>query len=167
MWLLKNSPSLLTDLYELTMAQAYFIKGMNETAHFEVTIRHLPENWGFFVMAGLDEVRSYLDNFRFTREDIEYLKSISLFSKDFLDFLSGLHFDISVRCLPEGTVFFPEEPIFELSGPLISAQLLESYILNILGFSIIEATLAVRTFIAANGKALIDFGLRRCQGPVA
>lgn len=175
MWLIKDSPALFVDLYELTMAQVYYKKKMNDTACFEVTIRRLPEHWGFFVMAGLSEVESYLLEFRFSKADIEYLRSTKIFSEDFLSYLAELRPQacpersrgIKIRCLPEGTVFFPNEPIFEVAGPLICAQILESYILNMLGFSIIEATLAARTSIAAQGSALVDFSLRRCQGPVA
>jgi nicotinate phosphoribosyltransferase len=167
MWLMKDTPSLFTDLYELTMAQVYFRKQMTGTAYFEVSVRRLPENWGFFVMAGLNEVDSYLREFRFSKADIDFLRSTKLFSDDFLQFLATLKPDVKIRSLTEGTVFFPNEPIFEVTGPLICAQLLESYILNILGFSIIQATLATRISIAAKGAAVVDFGLRRCQGPVA
>ncbi len=167
MWLIKNSPCLFTDLYELTMAQVYFKKKIHDTAYFEVTIRRLPGNWGFFVMAGLSEIESYLNEFRFTQDDVDYLRSTKIFSDDFLRYLTGLRPDVKIRSLPEGTVFFPNEPILEVAGPLICSQLLESYILNILGFSIIQATLAARVSISANGVAVVDFGLRRCQGPVA
>jgi nicotinate phosphoribosyltransferase len=167
MWLIKNSPALFMDLYELTMARVYFEKQMNDRAYFEVTIRKLPEHWGFFVMAGLAEVESYLNEFHFTKEDIDYLLSTKLFSDDFLSYLAELRPEVTIRSLPEGTVFFPNEPAFELSGPLICAQLMESYILNILGFSIIAATLAARISLASKGVAVIDFGLRRSQGPLA
>lgn len=167
MWLMKDTPSLFTDLYELTMAQVYFRKQMTDTAYFEVSVRRLPENWGFFVMAGLSEVDSYLREFRFSKADINFLRSTKLFSDDFLQYIATLKPDVKIRSLTEGTVFFPNEPIFEVTGPLICAQLLESYILNILGFSIIQATLATRISIAAKGAAVVDFGLRRCQGPVA
>ena len=177
MWLIKDTPSLFTDLYELTMAQVYFKKQMHDTACFEVSIRRLPENWGFFVLAGLSEIESYLREFRFSKTDIDFLRSTRLFSDDFLQYLAGLKPDVKIRSLPEGTVFFPNEPALEVAGHLICAQLLESYVLNILGFSIIEATLAARVAIAcarvtagpsaANGIAVVDFGLRRCQGPVA
>lgn len=167
MWLIKDSPALFTDLYELTMAQVYFQKKMQDTAYFEVTVRRLPENWGFFVMAGLDEVESYLGQFRFTKRDIEYLRSTRLFNEDFLQFLPDIKHDVKIRSMPEGTVFFPNEPILEVAGPLVVAQLMESYILNILGFSIIEATLAARIAIAAQGLPVIDFSLRRCQGPIS
>ena len=167
MWLLKDTPSLFSDLYELTMAQIYFTKQMTETAYFEVSVRRLPEHWGFFVMAGLVEVESYLREFRFSRTDIEYLRSTAQFSDYFLQYLTTFKPDVKVRALPEGTVFFPNEPVLEVTGPLIDAQLLESYILNILGFSIIQATLAARVVIAAKGTTVVDFGLRRCQGPIA
>jgi len=167
MWLLRDSPALFTDLYELTMAQAYFAKGMRDTAYFEVSVRRLPENWGYFVMAGLRELEGYLKAFRFERQDIEFLRSRNLFSDEFLDFLSKLKPEVKVRALPEGTVFFPDEPVLEVEGNLICSQILESYILNILGFSIISATLATRVMAAAKGKAVVDFGLRRCQGPLA
>ncbi len=167
MWLLNNTPSLLTDLYELTMAQVYHDKGINGTAFFEVTIRTLPSNWGFFVMAGLQELAGYLEAFRFAEDDVAWLRSTGKFNDEFLEYLGGLKLDVKVRALPEGTIFFPGEPIVEVQGTFIDAQLLESYILNILGFSIISATLAARISIAARGKAVMDFGLRRTQGPVA
>jgi nicotinate phosphoribosyltransferase len=167
MWLINGTPSLFTDLYELTMAQVYFQRQMHNTAYFEVTIRRLPAHWGFFVMAGLSEVESYLREFQFSQTDIEYLRSTKIFSEDFLSYLSELKPDVRIRSLPEGTVFFAGEPILEAAGPLISAQILESYILNILGFSIVGATLAARVSIAARGAAIVDFGLRRCQGPIA
>ncbi|UCF15286.1 MAG: nicotinate phosphoribosyltransferase [Phycisphaerales bacterium] len=167
MWLMKDTPALFTDMYELTMAQVYFEKQMTDTAYFEVYIRKLPENWGFFVMAGLAEIESFLREFRFSEADIDYLRSTKFLKEDFLDYLATFEAEVEIRALPEGTVFFPDEPVLEVAGPLISAQLLESYVLNILGFSIIQATLATRVSIAAGGAAVVDFGLRRCQGPVA
>ncbi len=167
MWMLKNSPALLMDLYELTMAQVYFEKGMRGEAYFETTIRRLPENWGFFVMAGLAEMDSFLKEFRFDGEDVEYLRKTGKFSEKFLNYLRVFRPDVKIRSLSEGTVFFPGEPLFEVGGPILDAQILESYCLNILGFSIVEASLAARMVLAAKGVPLIDFGLRRAQGPVA
>lgn len=167
MWLLRDGPALLTDLYELTMAQVYFKKQFSDRACFEVTIRKLPENWGFFVMAGFAELESYLGQFKFSDSDLDYLRSTKMFEEDFLDFLKKLRVDVQVRALPEGTVFFPNEPALEVTGPIPVAQLLESYILNILGFSIVEATLAARIKIAAGDIPVVDFGLRRAQGPVS
>jgi len=167
MWLLKNSPGLLTDLYELTMAQVYFNKDLNEQAYFELFTRALPSNWAYFVMGGLAEINSFIQAFSFSNEDIKYLKSLGVFSQQFLEYLSKLIPKVSIRSLPEGTVFFPNEPVLEVGGPLIHAQILESYILNILGFSIIEATLASRIMTASKGRPVVDFGLRRSQGPIA
>lgn len=167
MWLIRDTPALFTDLYELTMAQAYFRKGMAADGYFEVFIRHLPEHWGFFVMAGLPEVESYLREFRFAPEDVDYLRSTGLFDDDFLEYLAVFNLDVRVRCLPEGTVFFPNEVAMEVSGPILHAQLLETYILNIVGFSIVEASLAARMMLAADGVPLVDFGMRRGQGPIA
>lgn len=167
MWLIDETPGLLTDFYELTMAQVYFKKGLAQTASFEVTVRRLPEHWGFFVMAGLGEVESYRRAFRFNESDVTYLQSTGRFERDFLDHLRDFRPNIRVRALPEGTVFFPNEPILEVTGPILDAQLLEAYVLNILGFSIIETTLAARIMIASQGIPVLDFGLRRCQGPIA
>jgi nicotinate phosphoribosyltransferase len=167
MWLLKDTLALFTDFYELTMVQAYFAKGMHETAYFEVFVRSLPEHWGFFVMAGLPEAQNYLREFRFAAQDIQYLRSLGRFRADFLEYLAGLQLDVRIRALPEGTPFFPNEPMMEVSGPILHAQLLETYLLNILGFSVIEATLAARIVIAARGVPVVDFGLRRSQGPIS
>jgi len=167
MWLIDGTPALFTDLYELTMAQVYFNKHMQQTASFEVTVRRLPEHWGYFVMAGLAEIESYLKAFRFDENDIAYLRSLGAFETDFLDCLGRFKPQVRLRALPEGTVFFPHEPVLEVSGLILDAQLLETYILNILGFSIIEATLAARTVLAAGDKPVLDFGLRRCQGPIS
>ena len=167
MWLIDGTPALFTDFYELTMAQVYFRKRMDQTASFEVTVRRLPEHWGFFVMAGLHEIESYLRAFRFDENDVAYLRSLGTFETEFLDYLRHFRPNVQVRALPEGTVFFPHEPILEVTGPILDAQLLETYLLNILGFSIIEATLAARTVLAAGDIPVIDFGMRRCQGPIS
>lgn len=167
MWLIDATPALLVDLYELTMAQAYFRTGMNDRGYFEVFVRRLPKDWGYFTMAGLAEVEDYLHAFRFASADIEYLRSTGLFADDFLEYLSVFELDVTLRALPEGTVFFPNQPVMEVSGPITHAQLLETYLLNILGFSIIAASLASRMMLAAGGAPLVDFGMRRAQGPVA
>lgn len=167
MWITDATPALFTDLYELTMAQAYFKKPMTDQGYFETFIRRLPEHWGFFVMAGLAEVESFLRRFHFDSEDIQYLRSTGLFEDDFLEYLAVSDLDVKVRCLPEGSVFFPNEPIMEIGGPVLQAQLLETCILNILGFSIIEASLAARMVTAAGATPVIDFGMRRAQGPIA
>lgn len=166
-WWFKDSPGLWVDLYELTMAQAYFRKQFDRRAFFEVTIRALPENWGYFLMAGLTELQAFLAEYCFDSDDLDYLKSTGHFETDFLDYLSRLKLDVEIRALPEGTLFFPNEPILESGGPLIHTQLLETYVLNIIGFSIIETTLASRIVRAAGGIPVVDFGMRRAQGPVS
>src|SRR5512136_2976756 len=100
MWLLKDTPGLFTDLYELTMAQAYFRQGMDEMGYFEVFVRHLPPHWGFFVMAGLPEIQSYLRELRFSDSDIDYLRSTGVFGEDFLKYLSVFRLDVNLRTLP-------------------------------------------------------------------
>jgi nicotinate phosphoribosyltransferase len=164
-----NTPdfSFCIDLYELTMAQAYFKHNRTGTAYFEVYIRKFPPNWGYFVMAGLDEFYDYVKNFHFTVDEIRYLKSTKYFTGDFLKFLSDSKPQAKIRSLPAGTIFFPDEPVVEIEGPLFDCQLLESYCLNILGSSIIHTTLASRIVHAAGGRDVIDFGLRRSQGPIA
>src|SRR5512136_1695970 len=101
MWLLKDTPGLFTDLYELTMAQAYLRQGMDETGSFEVFVRHLPPHWGFFVMAGLPEVQSYLHEFRFSDSDVVYLRSSGIFGEDFLEYVSRFKLEVHLRALPE------------------------------------------------------------------
>ncbi len=155
------------DLYELTMAQAYFKTNLTGKAYFEAYVRKLPQNWGYFVMAGLDEFFDYVKNFHFTADQIQYLKSTKYFTEDFLGFLTGFRPRVKMRSLPVGTVFFPDEPVLEIEGPLIDCQLLESYSLNILGSSVIHTTLASRIILAAKDRDVVDFGLRRSQGPIA
>ncbi|MBN1307808.1 MAG: nicotinate phosphoribosyltransferase [Chitinispirillaceae bacterium] len=162
-----EATGLYIDLYELTMAQAYHRDGMAKKSAFEVSVRNLPPDWGFFIMAGLDKVDDYLKSIRFSENDLTYLSSLGMFSPDFLVYLSTFRPEVKVRALPEGTVFFPGEPVVEVLGPIIDAQVLETYLLNILGFSILEATLAARIIYAASGRPVVDFGLRRAQGPVA
>lgn len=149
------------------MAQIYYEKAIKERAYFEVFIRELPNNWGFFIMSGLSEIYSYIKSFEFNSEDIVFLKKTNLFLKSFITFLSHYRPKVKIRALPEGSIFFPNEPILEIEGSLIDGQILESYVLNILGFSILESTLATRIAYAAKGIPVIDFGLRRAQGPVA
>jgi len=167
MWLMNDSGALLTDYYEPAMAQVYLRRELTAEATFEVTIRRLPENWGFFVMAGLEELGEFLRQWRFSDQDIAYLRSLGSFDEGFLRHLAGLEADVRVRAMPEGTAFFAGEPVVEVAGPVITAQLLESAVLNILGYSILAATMAARCRLAAGGRAVADFGLRRCQGPIS
>jgi nicotinate phosphoribosyltransferase len=161
----RTPPAMLADLYELTMAQSYLVEGMAETpATFSLFARHLPANWGYFVAAGLDDVLTFLEGLRVGDPDIHYLEGTRLFSPAFLDNLSRLRFGGSVRALPEGTVFFPQEPLLEVTAPIIQAQLVESAVLNQAHFQTVIASEAARCVEAAGGRRLVEFGLRRTFG---
>lgn len=156
--------SLLVDLYELTMAQSYYEHLPNAYASFDLFIRRLPPNRSYFVFAGLEDVIHYLKGFSFTVSDINYLKSLDKFSSRFLDFLGRLRFTGDLWAIPEGTVFFPNEPILRITGPLIQIQLLESFLLNVVNIQTMVATKASRIVISAGKLPIYDFSLRRCQG---
>ncbi len=155
--------ALLLDLYQLTMAHAYFELGMNEPAVFEMFVRRLPSNRGFLVAAGLQQAIEYLEELRFTAEDLEYLDRLGSFPKPFLDYLGKLRFTGSVDAMPEGTPFFAEEPILRVTAPLLEAQLIESRLLNILHFQTLIASKAARCVLVAGDRQLVDFGMRRAH----
>ena len=160
----QDEAALFTDLYELTMAASYFALGYNGPASFSLIARRLPPKRGFLVAAGLDRLLESLEEFRFDQTAIDYLDSLNLFSAEFLGFLSNLRFTGEVFAMPEGTLFFGNEPILEVHAPLIEAQLLETLVMNQIGMASLVASKAVRTVIAARGRRLIDFGMRRSQG---
>jgi nicotinate phosphoribosyltransferase len=155
---------LLIDLYELTMAASYFALGFNQPSCFYLSVRRMPAQRGFLVAAGIDRILEALEQFRFGPAAIEYLDSLKIFGSDFLAFLGNLRFTGDVHALPEGTIFFEQEPILEVRAPLIEAQLLETLVLNQIGMASLVASKAARCVIAARGRRLIDFGLRRSQG---
>jgi nicotinate phosphoribosyltransferase len=155
---------LLTDLYELTMAASYFELGFNDSACFSMSSRRLPPGRGFLVAAGMERLLEVVEEFRFERPILDYLDSLELFDAKFLGFLSTLRFTGDIHALPEGTIFFAQEPIVEVRAPLIEAQLLETIVINQIGMASLIASKAVRSVIAAGGRALVDFGLRRSQG---
>jgi nicotinate phosphoribosyltransferase len=155
---------LMIDLYELTMAASYFAIGFNEPACFYLSVRHMPPKRGFLVAAGIDRVLEVLEQFRFEPDAIEYLESLKLFRPDFLAFLGNLRFTGDVHAVPEGTIFFEQEPILEVRAPLIEAQIIETLLLNQIGLASMVASKAARCVVAARGRRLIDFGLRRSQG---
>ncbi|MFA5110026.1 MAG: nicotinate phosphoribosyltransferase [Desulfobaccales bacterium] len=156
--------ALLTDLYQLTMAACYFDQGMRQEATFSLFIRKYPESRSYFVAAGLSEALEYLETLRLTPEDLAYLKSTGLFQAPFLDYLEGLRFTGAVRALPEGSIFFLDEPILEVSAPILEAQLVETFIINAVSFQTMIATKASRAIFAAQGRPLVDFSLRRTHG---
>lgn len=161
--------ALFTDLYELTMAAAFHAEGHNPQATFSLFVRppHQGDPWGYLVAAGLAEVLETLENFAFTGEELAYLKTTGLFKDAFLDDLAGLRFSGRVDAMPEGTLCFPNEPLLEVTAPLIEAQLLETYLINTIGLATLLTTKASRCVEAAGGRPLIDFSLRRTQGAAA
>ena len=163
----KRNLTLLTDLYELTMMQGYYEKGQNENVIFDVFFRQNPCNNGYSVCAGLDQVIDYIQNLHFTYDDVDYLRGLGIFKEDFLHYLSGFHFSGDIYAIPEGTVVFPKEPLLKVVAPIMEAQLVETAILNIINHQSLIATKTSRIVFAANGDGIMEFGLRRAQGPDA
>ncbi|MGZ4373080.1 MAG: nicotinate phosphoribosyltransferase [Gaiellaceae bacterium] len=163
--LVAPQPALLVDLYELTMGEAYLAEGLaDRPATFELLCRHLPNGWGYLVASGLDDVLDYLEQLRFTNEELMYLETTRLFSARFLDRLAHLRFTGDVRALPEGALFFPNEPVLEIAAPLLEAQLVETMVLNQIHFQSLIAAKAARCVDAAGRRRLVDFSLRRTHG---
>jgi nicotinate phosphoribosyltransferase len=156
--------ALFADLYELTMAASYFREGMREPSTFSLFVRTLPPDRSFLVAAGLEDVLEYLSAFRFSGDALAYLRRLGLFDAAFLDFLRDLRFTGSVRAVPEGTVVFPDEPLLEVTAPLIEAQLVETAVMNICHLQTVLASKAARVVLAARGRPVVDFGLRRTHG---
>ena len=159
--------ALLTDLYQLNMIQAYLEHGKTETAVFEFFVRKLPPQRQFLIAAGLEQALDFLDEFRFTPDELNWLSSTGRFGKDLLDYLAALRFFGDVHGLPEGTVCFGNEPILRVTAPLPVAQLVETRLINLLHFETLIASKAARMVLLAPGKLLVDFGLRRAHGAEA
>ena len=159
--------TLLTDLYELTMMQGYFERQENETVVFDVFFRSNPCGSGYSIAAGLEQVIDYIKDLNFSYDDVDYLRNLNMFSEDFLHYLSGFHFSGDIYAIPEGTVVFPKEPLLKVVAPIMEAQLVETAILNIINHQSLIATKTARVVFAAAGDGVMEFGLRRAQGPDA
>jgi nicotinate phosphoribosyltransferase len=159
--------TLLTDFYELTMMQGYYKNKSNETVVFDVFYRQNPSGSGYAICCGLEQMIDYINNLRFSKEDIQYLGSLGTFDSDFLDYLSGFKFSGDIYAIPEGTVVFPMEPLVKVVAPIMEAQLVETAILCIINHQSLIATKASRVCYAAKGDPVMEFGLRRAQGPDA
>lgn len=158
--------TLLTDLYQLTMVGGYFLLGKSkQLANFDYFFRRIPENGGFCVAAGLEQLIEYIQNIHFTQEDLDYLASLNLFPPPVLEYFQNLRFTGDLYAVPEGTLVFPHEPIVRVTAPLPEAQFIETALLNILNFQTLIATKAARICLAANGDPVIEFGVRRAHGP--
>ncbi|MBN2351058.1 MAG: nicotinate phosphoribosyltransferase [Spirochaetales bacterium] len=162
---MSESAALLTDLYELTMMQGYFAAGKNPRAVFEMFFRRPPFGGAFAVFAGLEPLIESLAALRFTPSDCEYLDSLKLFTREFLDWLAAFRFRADVRAHREGALVFPGEPLLQVAGGLLEAQLVESLVLNTINFQTLVATKAARVWLASGRGDVIEFGLRRAQGP--
>ncbi|MBV8376890.1 MAG: nicotinate phosphoribosyltransferase [Verrucomicrobia bacterium] len=165
------APTLLTDLYQLTMAYGYWKKQMMEhEAIFHLSFRQQPFHGGYAIMCGLSDVIDYLQNFEFQRDDLAYLAELRgkdglpLFEAKFLDYLHALRFTCNIDAIPEGNVVFPHEPLLRVSGSLLQGQLFETALLNIINFQTLIATKSARICLAAKGNPVMEFGLRRAQG---
>jgi len=160
--------TLLTDLYELTMMQGYFKQNIHDkTVVFEVFYRDNPDNGAYAIVAGLEQVVEYVKNLSFKKEDIEYLRALNKFEDDFLDYLENFKFKGDIHAIPEGTVVFPQEPLLKIKSSIIEGQLIEGAVLNIINHQSLIATKASHIVWAANGDTVLEFGLRRAQGPDA
>ena len=160
----RATDALFTDFYELTMAQAYWRSGVTGHASFSLFFRRSPPGRGFLVFAGLETILDYLEEFRFSAADLDFLASLQQFEPDFLDYLSDLEFTGQVRAMREGTICFPNEPVIEVSAPVIEAQIIETFLLNQATFQTNVASKAARVVQAANGRTVFDFGARRAHG---
>lgn len=159
-----------TDLYQITMAAAYFETGCTGEASFELFVRRLPSERGYLVAAGLEQALHYLENFRFAAQDVDFLRNYPPFRRvppRFFEFLSDLRFTGEVEAMAEGTLVFDNEPILRVTAPIIEAQIVETYLLSIVNFETLIATKAARIADAARGRAVYDFGFRRAHGPGA
>lgn len=170
----EGNAALLTDFYEITMAAGYYFsqyhKDWKTEGVFELFVRKLPKNRSYLVIAGLQQAVEYILNFRFNKDEIEYLRSLDVFkgiNEDFYDFLLKIKFTGDLWAVPEGTVLFHNEPILRIEAPIIEAQLLETYLLSTINFQTLIATKASRICSIANNKPIIEFGSRRAHGPQA
>jgi nicotinate phosphoribosyltransferase len=163
----ERSSALLTDLYQINMIQAYLDHGVTDTAVFELFVRNLPARRGFLVAAGLEQALHYLESLQFSPAEIEWLKGTGRFETNLLDYFAAFRFTGDVHAMPEGTVFFANEPILRVTAPLPQAQFVESRLINILHYQTLIAAKAARVMLAAPNKVLVDFGFRRAHGAEA
>lgn len=158
------APELVTDLYELTMAASYLREGMNGEATFSLFIRGYPSHRAYFVAAGIEHLVDLVTGMRFSESSIEYIASTGKFPSSFIDYLRGFRFTGTMRAIPEGRIFFANEPVVEVTAPIIEGQLLETLVLNVVQLETLIASKAARCVHAARGRSLIDFSFRRTQG---
>lgn len=161
---MKEHLALLVDLYEFTMSQSYFLHKKDAWATFDLFVRQLPLNRGYLVSCGLEDLLAYIRGLRFTKDDIAFLKSRKIFSNGFLCYLRNFSFHGDIWAMPEGEIFFAQEPCVRVTAPIIEAQLIESYFLNTVNLQTMIASKAARVVRAAQGRGVVDFSLRRTHG---
>ncbi len=163
-WVDDRNVALLTDLYELTMAASYFENGMNGPATFDLSIRELPEQRNFLVVCGLEQALGYLEDLRFEDDSLSYLRSLGLFTDEFLSFLGDLSFTGKIWAVPEGETVFASEPLIRVTAPIIEAQIVESFLMNCITFQTMVASKAARVAVACGDRQFVDYSLRRDHG---
>jgi len=160
----KRKLELVTDFYEFTMSNGFFVKNMKNTiSYFDVFFREIPDNGGYVIFAGLEQVIEYVKNLKFDNEDINFLRNTNKFSEDFLNYLANFKFTGDIWSIPEGTVVFPNEPLITIKAPIIEAQLLETFILLLINHQSLIATKASRIVASAKGRPVMEFGARRAH----
>ena len=156
---------MLTDLYEMTMSNGIFDTELaNTVTYFDMFFRRVPDNGGYALMAGVDQLIEYFNNLHFDKDDIEYLRGLNLFSEDYLNYLADFKFCCDVWAVPEGTPIFPKEPIVTVKGPAVQCMMVETMVLLTINHQSLIATKANRITRAAQGRPVMDFGARRAQG---
>ena len=160
----KRKLQLVTDFYEFTMSNGFFVKNMaNKNAYFDVFFREIPDNGGYVIFAGLEQIIDYVKNLNFDNTDIEFLKNKNIFSNEFLEYLKNFKFTGTIWAIPEGTVVFPNEPLITVKAPIIEAQLLETAMLCLINHQSLIATKSSRIVNAAKGRPVMEFGARRAH----
>ena len=170
LFLPENSLGIVTDLYQLTMAAGYYEQHKQDSATFELSVRHLPKNRSYLIAAGQEQALHYLTHIKFSAEVIQYLRQLPIFnhvSHKFFEYLKNFTFSGTVHAMPEGTIVFAEEPILRVTAPIIESQIVETYLLSAINFQTSIATKASRVVYSAKGREVIDFGTRRAHGPQA
>lgn len=165
--MISQNLTMMTDLYELTMMQGYFKNPTDQIVVFDAFYRDNPCDGGYAICAGLEQVVEFIRDLHFSPDDIDYLRSLGIFEDDFLEYLRGFHFTGDIYAIPEGTVVFPREPLVKVVAPIMEAQLIEPALLNLINHQSLIATKAARVVYAARGDGIMEFGLRRAQGPDA
>jgi len=156
--------SLVTDFYEFTMSNGFFNNNMDNTiAYFDVFFRQIPDKGGYVIFAGLEQIIEYIQNLKFTKDEIDFLRNTKKFTENFLEYLQNFKFTGSIWAIPEGTVVFPAEPLITVKAPIIEAQLIETFILLIINHQSLIATKSSRIVASAQGKPVMEFGARRAH----